>query len=52
MTSHIRSVLTNASLTIPVIAGRPALGVWQGLYVFEHRSRPHERKVVLQFMGE
>ena len=52
MTSHIRSALTNASLTIPVIAGRPALGVWQGLYVFEHRSRPHQRKVVVQFMGE
>ncbi len=52
MTSHIRSTLTHTSLTIPVIAGSPALGTWQGIYVFEHRSRPHQRHVVLQLMGE
>jgi secondary thiamine-phosphate synthase enzyme len=52
MTSHIRSTLTNTSLTIPVIGGEPALGTWQGIYVFEHRSRPHRRRVVLQLMGE
>lgn len=52
MTSHIRSALTNTSLTIPVISGHMALGTWQGLYAFEHRSRPHQRRVVLQIVGE
>ena len=52
MTSHIRSTLTQTSLSIPFIAGRLALGTWQGLYVFEHRSHPHQRRVVLQLMGE
>lgn len=52
MTSHIRSALTQTSLTIPVISGHMALGTWQGLYVFEHRSRPHQRRVVLQILGE
>jgi secondary thiamine-phosphate synthase enzyme len=52
MTSHIRSTLTQTSLSIPVISGRLALGTWQGLYVFEHRAHPHQRRVVLQLMGE
>ena len=52
MTSHIRSTLTQSSLSIPVISGRLALGTWQGLYVFEHRSQPHERRVVLQLLCE
>ena len=52
MTSHIRSALTQTSLTIPFVSGRMALGTWQGLYVFEHRSRAHQRRVVLQIMGE
>ena len=52
MTSHIRSALTHTSVSIPVISGKLALGTWQGLYVFEHRERPHRRRVVLQFMGE
>lgn len=52
MTSHIRSALTHTSLSLPLISGRLALGTWQGLYVFEHRTRPHERRVVLQLMGE
>jgi secondary thiamine-phosphate synthase enzyme len=52
MTSHIRSALTHTSVSIPIINGRLALGTWQGLYVFEHRSRPHHRQVVLQVMGE
>jgi secondary thiamine-phosphate synthase enzyme len=52
MTSHIRSTLTQTSLSIPLISGSLALGTWQGLYVFEHRARPHQRRVVLQFMGE
>src|SRR5215469_6465490 len=52
MTSHIRSTWTQTSLTVPVIGGQMALGTWQGLYVFEHRSRPHRRRVVVQLMGE
>jgi secondary thiamine-phosphate synthase enzyme len=52
MTSHIRSTLTQTSLSIPVISGRLALGTWQGLYVFEHRAHPHQRRVVLQYIGD
>ena len=52
MTSHIRSTLTQTSLSIPVVEGRLALGTWQGLYIFEHRNRPNQRRVVLQFMGD
>ena len=52
MTSHIRSALTQTSLSIPLISGRLALGTWPGIYVFEHRSYPHQRRVVLQLMGE
>ncbi|MGH7138318.1 MAG: secondary thiamine-phosphate synthase enzyme YjbQ [Pirellulales bacterium] len=51
MTSHIRSALTHTSLSIPVISGQLALGTWQGLYVFEHRKHPHQRRVVLQLIG-
>lgn len=47
MPAHIRSALTQVSLSIPVLDGRMALGTWQGLYVFEHRTRPHDRRVVL-----
>ena len=52
MTSHIRAALTEVSLSVPVVAGRLALGTWQGVYVFEHRARPHQRHVVLQLLGE
>src|SRR3569833_1264259 len=52
MTSHIRSTLTHTSLSIPVIDREMALGTWQGLYVFEHRRRPHHRRVIVQVMGE
>ena len=51
MPAHIKSALTSTSLTIPVSAGRMTLGTWQGIYVIEHRARPHHRRVVLQFMG-
>jgi secondary thiamine-phosphate synthase enzyme len=47
MPAHIRSALTQTSLSIPVIGGRMALGTWQGIYVFEHRSEPQRRSVVL-----
>ena len=51
MTSHIRSALTQTSLSIPVIGGRMALGTWQGLYVFEHRVLPMRRNVVAQLLA-
>ena len=47
MPAHIRSALTQTSLSIPVIGGRMALGTWQGIYIFEHRSGPQRRSVVL-----
>lgn len=52
MPAHIKSALTDVSLSIPVTDGRPALGTWQGVFLFEHRARPHTRKVILQLMGE
>ncbi len=52
MPAHIKSALTDVSLSIPVTSYRPALGTWQGLYLFEHRTRPHTRKVVLHLQGE
>ncbi len=52
MPSHIRTLLTGPQLTIPVAAGRPGLGTWQGIFLFEHRSRPHRREVVLHLLGE
>ena len=50
-TSHIRSMLTDTSLTIPVDDGNLSLGTWQGIYLFEHRSRPHWRKVLIRVLG-
>ena len=52
MSAHIRSALTQASIGIPLVDGRLALGTWQGLYLWEHRARPHRREVVLQLVGE
>ena len=51
MPAHIKSALTATSLSIPVRAGRMLLGTWQGIYVVEHRDRPHRREVVLHFLG-
>ena len=47
MPAHIRSVLTQTDLSIPVQGGRLALGVWQGIYLWEHRSTPHRRKILV-----
>jgi secondary thiamine-phosphate synthase enzyme len=47
MPAHIKSALTAVSISIPVIDGRLALGTWQGIYLFEHRDRPHRREIVL-----
>jgi secondary thiamine-phosphate synthase enzyme len=52
MPAHIRTALTGTQLAIPVIDGRPALGTWQGIYVFEHRRAAHRRSVVLHLLGE
>ena len=49
--SHMRAMLTQTSLTIPVDAGRLSLGTWQGIYFFEHRSRSHRRKVLLRCLA-
>ncbi|MGA3187723.1 MAG: secondary thiamine-phosphate synthase enzyme YjbQ [Bryobacteraceae bacterium] len=51
MPAHIRTALTQTSLTIPVVNGRMALGTWQGIYLFEHRAAPHRRHVVLHLIG-
>jgi secondary thiamine-phosphate synthase enzyme len=51
MPSHIKSMLTEVSLSIPVIGGRMALGTWQGVYLIEHRAAPHERSIALSFIG-
>ena len=50
-TSHIRSMLTDTSLTIPIDNGALSLGTWQGVYVFEHRARPHIRKVLMRLLS-
>ena len=52
MPAHIRSALTNVQLSIPVIDGKLALGTWQGIYLFEHRRRPHRRTLALHIQGE
>ena len=51
MPAHVKSMLNGVALHVPVIAGAMALGTWQGIYVAEHRARPHRREVVLQFLG-
>ena len=49
--AHIRSALTQTTLTIPVAGCRMALGTWQGIYLFEHRRRPHKRELMVHLMG-
>ena len=51
MPAHIKGALTDVSLGIPVAGGRMVLGTWQGIYLFEHRTRPHGRRLVLHLMG-
>lgn len=51
MPAHVRTVLTQTSIGIPVIAGRLGLGTWQGLYVWEHRIAPHRRRVTVTVVG-
>jgi secondary thiamine-phosphate synthase enzyme len=51
MPAHVKTMLTSASLQIPVVGGEMVLGTWQAIYLIEHRARPHRREVVLQFIG-
>ena len=52
MPAHLRAALTQTSLNIPIVGGRLALGTWQGVYLFEHRRRPHAREIALHLIGE
>jgi secondary thiamine-phosphate synthase enzyme len=52
MPAHIKAALTQTQLSIPVDRGRPVLGTWQGIYLFEHRATPHRRELVLHLLGE
>ncbi len=52
MPAHIKSALTQVSLTIPIVGGEVMLGTWQGIYLFEHRAAPHRRRVLLHLIGE
>ena len=51
MPAHVKAMLTGVSLHVPVTGGAAALGTWQGIYLAEHRARPHQREVLLQYIG-
>jgi secondary thiamine-phosphate synthase enzyme len=51
MPAHLRTALTQVQIAVPVIDGRMALGTWQGIYLFEHRARPHRREIALHLIG-
>jgi len=52
MSAHIRTVLTNPDLTVPVSAGQCSLGIWQGIYLWEHRTHGYQRRVIITIQGE
>jgi secondary thiamine-phosphate synthase enzyme len=52
MPAHVRAILTKMDLTLPVTGGRCALGTWQGVYLYEHRTRPHQREVTVTVSGD
>jgi secondary thiamine-phosphate synthase enzyme len=52
MSAHVRTALTAVNLSIPVADGRMALGTWQGIYLWEHRTHPHSRELVVHLLGE
>lgn len=52
MPAHVRSVLTSTTLSLPVAGGSPALGTWQGIYLYEHRTAPHRRHIAAHLIGE
>jgi secondary thiamine-phosphate synthase enzyme len=51
MPAHVKTMLAGVSLSVPVVSGALALGTWQGIFIAEHRARPHRREIVLQFIG-
>jgi secondary thiamine-phosphate synthase enzyme len=51
MPAHVRSILTQASISLPVVSGRLGLGTWQGIYLWEHRTGPHRRQVTVSITG-
>jgi secondary thiamine-phosphate synthase enzyme len=52
MPAHVKTALTQTTLTIPIANGRLMLGTWQGIYLFEHRARPHSREIVVHITGD
>ncbi len=52
MPAHLRSALTSTTLSIPIVEGVPALGTWQGIYLYEHRTAPHRRRIAAHVLGE
>jgi secondary thiamine-phosphate synthase enzyme len=52
MPAHVRSALTTTTLSLPVDGGRPLLGTWQGIYLYEHRTAPHPRRITAHLIGE
>lgn len=52
MPAHVRAILTNMDLTIPVHNGTAILGIWQGIYLYEHRARPHNRRITVTLQGD
>lgn len=52
MPAHIRTTLTGVQVAVPILRGRLALGMWQGIYLFEHRRKPHQREIALHLLGE
>lgn len=51
MPAHVKAALTQTSLTVPIVEGRLGLGTWQGIYLFEHRTRPHRREIIVHLIG-
>jgi secondary thiamine-phosphate synthase enzyme len=51
MPAHVRTILTGTALTVPVSNGRLALGTWQGIYLYEHRTSPHTRRITVTVLG-
>ncbi len=52
MPAHVRTILTHSSFSVPIVAGRLGLGTWQGIYLWEHRTAPHKRRVLVTIQGE
>ena len=52
MPAHIKTMLTNVSLTVPVTKGRMMLGTWQAIYLIEHRVAPHDREIIVHYIGD